>query len=394
METTTQSTTILLASKNQSVIEATHSALEKEKNLTLIEKNVTSINLFPSIDEAQPDVILLDFELQQNPFDLLDKIASKYAKCAVVVILPESEKVDSIRVLSSGAKDFIQFPFQLNNLVNTVNHVKDLTKSNLAHPSLASTPEAFTKPKNIITVFSPKGGVGTTTISTNLAISLHKNLKEDVLVVDGKHLFGHIALFYNIRTGNSITDLIAHAGNLDERLIKQVVIRHTSGVYVLPSPTSITEAQGIKPETLFKVIQSLQMVFPTIIVDGGNHLNENTVTYMDSSDRILLVLNPDIASMRDVRLFMEVSATLSYPKEKILLILNLTGTKADVKRDEIENILKMKIFGRIPADGNLALSSLNEGVPIILKKPSHPISKAFLDITKDLVETIRKSKAD
>ena len=79
---------------------------------------------------------------------------------------------------------------------------------------------------------------------------------------------------------------------------------------------------------------------------------------MDSSDKILLVLNPDIASMRDMRQFMEVSATLSYPKDKTLLILNLTGRKADVKREEIEKILKMKIFGKIPADGNLALSML------------------------------------
>jgi len=93
-----------------------------------------------------------------------------------------------------------------------------------------------------------------------------------------------------------------------------------------------------------------------------------------------------------VRQFIEISATLSYPKDKTLLILNLTGRKADVKREEIENILKMKIFGKIPADANLALSSLNEGVPILLKKPHHPISKAFFDITRELVKIIQTSK--
>ena len=248
------------------------------------------------------------------------------------------------------------------------------------------------KAKNTFTIFSPKGGVGTTTISTNLAISLHKTLKEDVLVIDGKHLFGHIALYYNLRTGNSITDLITQADALDERLIKQVVVRHTSGIHVLPSPNLITEAQGIKPDELFKVIKSLQMVFPNIIIDGGNYLNENTVTYMDSSDKILLVLNPDIASMRDAKQFMDISATLSYPKDKTLLILNFTGRKANVKTEDIENILKVKIFGVIPSDGNLALNSMNEGVPILVKKPRHPISKAFIDITKELVEIIQTSK--
>lgn len=394
MDTITQSTTILLVSKNPSVIESTRTTLAKEKILKLIEEKVTSKNLFPVIAETQPDVILLDFEFQQHPFDLVDKIVSKYSMCAVVVILSESEKVDSDRVLLLGARDFIQYPYQSDNLVITIKRVIELLERDQAHSSLTPVLDTYVKPANTFTIFSPKGGVGTTTISTNLAISLHKTLKEDVLVIDGKHLFGHIALYYNLRTGNSITDLIAHAGNLDERLIKQVVVRHTSGIHVLPSPNSIIEAQGIEPENLYKVIQSLQMVFPNIIIDGGNNLNENTVTYMDCSDKILLVFNPDIASMRDVRQFMEISATLSYPKDKMLLILNLAGRKADVKREEIENILKMKIFGKIPADANLALSSLNEGVPILLKKPHHPISKAFFDITKELVKIIQTSETE
>ncbi|MGB2955685.1 MAG: AAA family ATPase, partial [Anaerolineales bacterium] len=354
MEKITQSTTILLVSKNPSVIESTRTTLEKEKILKLIEKKVTSKDLFPVIAETQPDVILLDFEFQKHPFDLVDKITSKYSMCAVVAILSESEKVDSDRVLVSGARDFIQYPYQSNNLVITIKRVIELLEHSQAHPSLTPVLDTNVKPNNTFTIFSPKGGVGTTTISTNLAISLHKTLKEDVLVIDGKHLFGHIALYYNLRTGNSITDLITQADMLDERLIKQVVVRHTSGIHVLPSPNSITEAQGIEPENLYKVIQSLQMVFPIIIIDGGNNLNENTVTYMDSSEKILLVLNPDIASMLDVRQFMDISATLSYPKDKTLLILNLTGRKADVKKEEIENILQMKIFGKIPGDGNLA----------------------------------------
>jgi pilus assembly protein CpaE len=393
METTAQSKTILLVSINPSVIESTRTSLVKDNILKLIEREITSENLFPVIAETKPDVILLDFEFQQHPYDLVEKIVSKFSKCVVVAILPESEKDDSVRVLQSGARDLVQYPYQSDNLVISIKRAIEHFERNQSS-SLNPTLDEDAKPANTFVIFSPKGGVGTTTISTNLAISLHRTLKEDVLLIDGKHLFGHIALFYNIRTGNSITDLIAHAGNLDEQLIKQVAVRHTSGVYVLPSPNSFSEAQGIKPENLFKVIQSLKKVFPNIIIDGGNYLNENTVTYMDTSDKILLVLNPDIASMRDVKQFIKISDTLAYPRDKILLILNLTGRKADVKREEIENILKMKIFGKIPADGNLALSSLNEGVPILLKKPNHPISKAFNEITKELEKIVQTSKTE
>jgi len=386
MTTTTEAARILLVSKNPSVIETTRSALSKVETLKLIEKEVTVENLFPVITDTQPDVILLDFEFHHHPFELEDKILSDYSMCTIVAILTESKKVNLDRVVLSSARTFIQYPFQSDKLVTTITRVLELVQQDHAYSSSAPGSDAYVISKGTFTVFGPKGGSGCTTIATNLAISLHKTLKEDVLLIDGKHLFGHAALYLNLHTGNSITDLIANVGMLDKRLINQVVVQHTSGIHVLPSPNSIVEAQGIRPEKLFKVIQGLKRVYQYIVIDGGNNLNENTVTYMDSSDKILLVLNPNLASMRDVRQFMEISATLSYPKEKILVILNLTGRKADVQREQIENILKIKVFGEVPADENLALSSLNEGVPILMKKPRHSISRAFFKITKELVK--------
>lgn len=393
MAATTEQTTILLISKNTEVVESTRSTLANLEEFYIIRKEVNGENLLPTIAETQPDIVLLDFNFQHHIFDLVDKIATQYPMCAVIVVMPENEMVNSDRVVLSGARAFILYPYKGDHLVTTIKRVIELMIRNQNLPPAMAVKDDTLRPKNTFTVFSPKGGAGTTTVATNLAISLHKELKEDVLLIDGKHLFGHVALCLNMRTGNSITDLISHAGMLDQRLIKQVVVRHVSGIYVLPSPNSITEAQGIRPEDLYKVMQSLQQVFPIVVIDGGNNLNENTVTYMDSSDKILLVLNPDLASLRDVRQFMEVSKTLSYPPDKTLLILNLTGRKADVKREEIEGILKMKIFGRIPADENLALSCLNEGVPIFLKNPRHPISRSIAEITGELVKMIQAVKA-
>lgn len=395
MAATSDQTTILLVSNSNAVINATRQALSQQGDYYIFEKELTAETLLPAIAETQPDIILLDYGFQsRNFFELVDKIASEYPMCAVVVILPEQEVVNSERVVLSGARAFLIFPYKQDMLVNTIKRVMELMERSQTFTMPTAVKEITEKPKNTFTVFSPKGGAGTTTVAANLAISLHKQLKEDVLLIDGKHLFGHLSLCLNLRTGNSITDLITHAGTLDQRLIKQVVVRHVSGVYVLPSPNSITEAQGIRPEDLFKVVQGLQHVFPNIIVDGGNNLNENTVTYMDLSDRVLLVLNPDLASLRDVRQFIEVAKTLSYPPQKTLLILNLIGRKADVKREEIEQILNMKIFGRIPADENLALTCLNEGVPIVLKNPHHPISKAYEEITSALVKQIKEMNAE
>jgi len=386
MANATESTKILLVSKNPEIIQSTREYLAEEETLVLVEKEVNPGNLFSVIEAVKPDVVLLDFNFHTDPFDLVDKVVGEYPKSAVIAILPEDQVINLDRVVLSGARAFVNFPYEGYKLPITIKRVVELQQRN------GRSRDAFAEPgkekfKHTYTVFSPKGGAGTSTIAVNLAIALHEVLDEEVLLIDGKHLFGHLALYLNLRTGNSVTDLIAHAGSLDERLIRQVVVKHTSGITVLPSPTSISEAQGIRPESLFTVLQALQDTFQNIIIDGGSSLNENTVTYMDSSDKILLLLNPDLASMRDVRQFMEVARTLSYPKDKISLVLNQAGRKADIKSAEIEDILTVKIFGTIPADENMALSSLNEGVPILLKKSRHPISRAIKKLAKDLVKT-------
>jgi len=393
MANSTESARILLVSQDPAVIQSTREYLAEEDTLELAQKEVTAGNMFSVIETIVPDVILLDFNFQANPFNLVDQIVREYPKSAVIAILPEDQVVNLDRVVLSGARAFVKFPYEGYKLPITIKRVVELmTRDDRSKEALSGPQkERF---KHTYTIFGPKGGVGTSTIAVNLAIALHDILNEEILLIDGKHLFGHLSLYLNLRTGNSVTDLIAHAGSLDERLIKQVVVKHTSGIHVLPSPTSISEAQGIRPESLFTVLQALQGTFENILIDAGSHLNENTVTYMDSSDKILLVLNPDLASMRDSRQFLEVASTLSYPKDKILLILNRAGRKADIKSSEIEEILNVKIFRTIPADENMALSSLNEGVPIILKKSHHPISRAIKQLAKDLEKTRTLQKGE
>ncbi len=394
MPLTTDKKRILVISNDPLIMDSVRVVINAQTDLEWVDPIPDGKDLVIELAIKSPDVILLDYAYQKKGFfELVDKLTTAYPGSALIVILPENEMVNSERIILSGARAFLVTPFKQENLLNTIRRVVELMSRNHAIPQPIAN-ESLARPRNTFTVFSPKGGAGTTTIAINLAIALHQQLKEDVLLIDGKHLFGHVALCLNLRTGNSITDLLAHVGQLDPHLVKQVAVQHISGVYVLPSPTSITEAQGIRPDDVYKMLQILQTVFPNVIIDGGSYLSDNTVTYMDSSDKVLLVLNPDLASLRDVRQFMEVAKSLAYPPEKTMLILNLTGRKADVKREEIENILKMKIFGRIPADENLALSSLNEGVPIIMKSPHHPISNAIKDIAKGVQNVIQQSKVE
>jgi pilus assembly protein CpaE len=367
-------------------------SLKDVDDFQIIEHSTVEEGIQSAIAKLQPNIVLLDFDVKkEHTYTIIDNIAATFPEVAVVVILQESEANVSDRVVLSGARAFLLFPFTKEKLLTTLRRLVELAKRNSPGSSSkelsAALPE---KAKNTFTVFSPKGGTGCTTIAINLAIALRNLREEPVLLMEGKLMFGHIALMLNIRSTNSITDLISHAGMLDTQLIKQVVVEHASGINVLLSPMSATGAQGIHADDLYKVITELQATYPVMIIDGGNYLHENTVTIMDASDKIIVVVNPNLASIRDVRQFFNICQELAYPKEKIMLVLNNSGHKTDIRHDEIEKILMQKITCEIQADDKLFLSSLNEGIPAIIKNPRHPANKAIKKLAVEISNEITK----
>lgn len=381
---------IIAISKNPLILESVNAAFKGDEDFLILDNSTIGNSIEDAIAKLQAEIILIDFDYKmEGTYDLIDRIATDFPTSAVIAILPEEKVQFSDKVILSGARAFMLYPFTTKNLQTTTKRVVELLKRNF--PTLSAQDmgmAAPVKPKNTYTIFSPKGGSGCSTVAVNLSICLRQFMKEPLLLVDGKHLFGHVSLMLNLRTANSITDLISHAGLLDQHLINQVVVDHVSGIKVLPSPVNVVEGQGIRPEDLYKVIVAMQETFPVIIVDGGNYLSENTVTYMDASDKIIVVMNPNLASIRDVKQFLDLTRTLSYPPEKMMLVLNNTGHKADLRKEEIETILKHRVICTLPGDENMVVGCMNEGIPIVLKNSHHAISKGIQELAKIVYDQI------
>jgi len=383
---------VLLISKDELFTKEAVTIIESDPQFVLIQSEYLDEGVIQAVKAEQPDVLLYDYRYSpiEETFDTIDDVTMLHPKVATLVVIPQDELGNANKVMLAGARAFLPYPFTRANLLNTLKRVNELNLRLLSSNDAVAGRAGGRKEQSLM-VFSPKGGAGCTSVAVNLAIALYQETNEELLLVDGKHLFGDVGLMLNIKTANSIVDLIPHAGNLDENLVRQVVIRHTSGIQVLPSPFSASVAQPIRPDDLYNVITGLQKIFPSLIVDGGNYLNDNVVTLMDSLERVILVITPDLASLRNARLFMDICRTLSYPREKILLVMNKVSGRNDVSMSEIEKVLRTKIFGIIPADENMALSSLNEGVPIISKRSNHPISKAYRKLALSLLEVFGKS---
>jgi pilus assembly protein CpaE len=340
------------------------------------------------IRAANPEVILIDSVMDGQPtFELIDDLTLQFPDAAIVAILANDNPLNAQKAMLAGARAFIVQPFTGVALLSSLRRVRDLenrrrysqSTSGGADPSLA-------EPMQILSVYSPRGGVGCSTMAINLALAIHGQIESRVLLMEGKMLFGHLALMLNIRAHNDITDLIPHANLLDENLVRDVVVRHASGIDVLLSPTDVQAGQGVRPEDLLGILRAVRKMYDFIIIDVGSYLNENTVTLMDLSDKVFLLTTPDLASLHDASKFLQISRTLSYPPGKMLTILNRTGMLGGVKTKDIEAALHHEVFAYIPEDDPKVVRSLNRGVPHIYKYPRSPVSRSIRKIAKNVVE--------
>jgi pilus assembly protein CpaE len=233
-------------------------------------------------------------------------------------------------------------------------------------------------------VYSPRGGTGVTSIAVNTAIALAEETGKKVLLFEGKVFFGHLEVMLNMRVQNTLTDLIPHATNMDEGLVRDVVTTHPSGIHVLLAPSNVQTAQGIRPEDIYNVFMGVSRHYDYIVVDGGGPLNEISVTLMDATDRIMLVTTPDLAALHDTSRFLQLSRSLAYPADKILLVLNKAGVEGGVKLGDIEAVLHTQVYHQIANDPARVLRSINRGIPLLVFYPRSSASKSIQQLARNL----------
>jgi pilus assembly protein CpaE len=363
-------------------------ALSNQPDFHLVDVLDNLEKLARDLHAAGPEIILVDDHIGAQPtLDIIDDLALQFPEAAIVAILPDNDPVKAQQVTLAGARAFLVQPFTQVNLLSTLRRVHEL-ESRRAKLKPAAGPETAKseQPLKTLAVFSPRGGAGCSTVAANLAVAIKEETNQRVLLLEGKLFFGHLDVMMNIRSSNTLSDLIPHANAIDESLVRDVVSEHISGLHVLLGPTDLQAAQGIRPQDLFNVVVALQRFYDYIVIDTGSLLSENTVTLLDSADRILLTTTPELAALRDASRFLQISRSLAYPANKILILLNRSGLLGGVRTKDIEGALKHEIYARIPDDSADALRSINRGIPLLLKYPRSPASKAFQSLARHLVK--------
>ncbi|HSS96729.1 MAG TPA: AAA family ATPase, partial [Terriglobales bacterium] len=376
----------ILAVASKALQEKINTAVNKSPSRKIHVTYALENDLETQLKKKLPDYLILEFSDGVN--DQIDKFSQKYPGLDIVVLLSTRQLGKANQLLLAGARAFVPVPFTSDEFIESFVRLDELSERLRPKDPAANTP-AEEDARKMLVVFSPRGGVGCTTIAVNLALALQKT-KSRTLLVDGNSHFGHMDMALNIQPKTTMSDLLVHIDNLDVRLAENVVTKHASGLNVLLNPPTVEETQAIQPDQIYKIGTTLQSGFGPILVDCGDNLDDKTVTWMDMSQNVLLVFSPNLTDLRDVRRFLEFIRVLNISVDKFLPVLSKAGQRGALSQDEVETALGMQMFATVPYDEATVTRAMNRGVPLYLSDPRSGLGKSFEAFSKKLAKVIEK----
>lgn len=354
--------------------------------------------------ETRPDIVLMDINMPgMDGITATETITQKFPYAQVIMMSVQADADYLRRSMLAGAREFLTKPFTADDLVNSIRRVYELGLSRRVTLEQAGVPvEGVTgvatkpaKPKGkLITVFSPKGGTGRSTIAVNLALALQGLGDYKVALVDASLQFGDVGVLLNLQAARSIADLIPQIKDLDSDMLAGVLTPHSSGVKALLAPIRPELADLVAPEHLKAIVQHLLTLFDFVIVDTWPSLHDLVLGILDISDRILLITTPDIPSIKNAKLFFEVTDALQYPEERAILIVNMADRRGAISARDIEASIKHPVAAKIPLDERSIIQAANEGVPVVFGNRKSPVAQAITDLANMLVAELMPKAGD
>ena len=323
---------------------------------------------------ATPDLILSDVVMPGiNGYELVLRLRQHPATANTPVIMLTSKGgiQEKVAGFEAGADDYLVKPVDPTELELRI-------RALLARAAAQAGEKAVREEARVISVFSLKGGVGVTSIAVNLAVALAQMWQVEVPLVDVALESAHGAMMFDLKARNTLAELSAASlDNVDADLLMAYLQRHESGVRLLPAPLRPELAEQVTPVAVNHALTLAKSLFSYVVLDLPSTFSEVTLTALDLSTVILLVLGPDLTALKVATSTLAVFASLGYAADRIVPILNWTFPREGLPQKNIEAALKRRIPLVIPYEQTLFVEGINRGVPVALRRPRAPGAMAI-----------------
>lgn len=331
---------------------------------------------------SEHDVIVLD--TVPSPGSLADlcrevRAVPALAQVPILAISVTDDVEDRIRLLEAGADDVMIRPIDDRELDARVEALdlrhrrsKELRPSTL----VASTKRPG---RRLIVVYSPKGGVGTTTVSVNVALAIAARDPDGVALVDLTSMGGQVAIHLDLRPKLTIADLIRDSqGMISPEILRSTYLtRHERGVLVLAGSAAPATSTLMSGEEATRILEGVLTAVPTVVVDLGSHLDERVLVSLDAADDVVIVVTPDFPALQAVHSFFEYQTEAGSQAHEPTIVVNEIYALQTLTPGDIDSALGRRVAMRIPYDPLLYLRAANQGNPVFASAPTSQPARRY-----------------
>lgn len=341
-------------------------------------------NLALAANQEHPDIIIMEGVCHEtSKLNVLEQFNQLHPDIALVILCENASSEFLMGAMRSGVKDVLHLPLVMSELQLTVGRIEAKLKK--ADP--------VQKRAKVIAFVASKGGSGATFLACNLGYVLAATNEVKVALLDLNLQFGDAALFVSDTVPvNTLADVTANISRLDASLLTSSMVQVLPNFGVLAAPEDAEHAQDVKPEHIEALLKLTEAQYDYVIMDIGCTLNATSVKALDHADLICVVLQETLPFIRDSKRLIHALQSLGYTKDKVHLIINRYEKGGDIRLEDVEATLGMKVFKTIPNSYEAVSASVNQGVPIMKIARHDPVTKALQEVAQKLTEGSQTTK--
>ena len=328
--------------------------------------------------EAEPDVVVVAIEEPVvRALQTVEAVADLLPQSPIVAYSSIKEPGSIRKAMLAGVSDYLTTPVQEEELVTSIHNV--LATEERKRARISGEMEEPLACGTVLTVFGAKGGIGKTTISTNLATALVQKTNQSVTLVDLDTRFGDVAILMDIPVERSIADLALPEEEINREMLQDCLYTHNTGVTILPAPVRPTDWRNVHAGHIERVVTLLAQTYDYVILDTPGTFNDIVARALELATLVLLVATVDLASLKDTLLALDMLRSWNFPQEKVKLVINATNEASNIQPQEVKRMLGREVFWSIPYDRNISTAT-QLGMPVVVTKPGTKASESLVEL--------------
>ncbi len=323
-----------------------------------------------------PDLAIVDIRGDAaSGMAAIERLRASAPNLAIFAVAAFTDPELILQAMRAGANEFFTWPPAEEAFHGAVRRTAARRESTQA----SSRP-----PSSTLVFFGAKGGAGTTTVAVNCAVELARLTKRQAIIVDLKSCLGEVALFLGVRPRFTVLDAIENLHRLDRDFLRELVVRHKSGLEILAASEQFDRPNAQDAGALEELFRVLSRTHDYVVVDAGNAVNSCSLAALYAADSIFLVTNPDVPSVRNAQRLIERVRQVGASTERVHVVLNRFSDALMIGPKQIETALGYSIDQMFSSDYKTVSTALNSGVPLALTNSSE-LASQFDRFTRQII---------